>query len=145
MGAIAEAFTEYAQPLLDATDGSAEQAERALTLAQVCWNMALEPEGERDEALRNLRPGGRLVINAIRKEDRDREYLLNLDYTEHLWLEKEIKSVANVARRDIAEFLDLASRIPIRPEVQEFELREANRALAELKEGRIRGAKVLRI
>jgi len=97
------------------------------------------------EALRNLRPGGRLVINAIRKEDRDREYLLNLDYTEHLWLEKEIKSVANVARRDIAEFLDLASRIPIRPEVQEFELREANRALAELKEGRIRGAKVLRI
>ena len=56
MGAIAEAFTEYAQPLLDATDGSAEQAERALTLAQVCWNMALEPEGERDEALRNLRP-----------------------------------------------------------------------------------------
>jgi propanol-preferring alcohol dehydrogenase len=97
------------------------------------------------EALRNLRSGGRLVINAIRKEDVDKEYMLNLDYPRHLWLEKEIKSVANVARRDVAEFLDLSARIPIRPEVQEFELADANRALVELKERKIRGAKVLRI
>ena len=97
------------------------------------------------EALNNLRSGGRLVINAIRKEDIDREYLLKLDYPRHLWMEKEIKSVANVARRDIREFLDIASRIPIRPEVQEFRLEEANRALVELKERKIRGAKVLKI
>jgi len=97
------------------------------------------------EALKNLRSGGRLVINAIRKEDIDREYLLKLDYPSHLWLEKEIKSVANVARRDISEFLELASRIPIRPEVQEFGLDEANRALVELKERKIRGAKVLKV
>jgi len=97
------------------------------------------------EALKNLRSGGRLVINAIRKEDMDREYLLKLDYPSHLWLEKEIKSVANVARRDISEFLELASRIPIRPEVQEFGLEEANRALVELKDRKIRGAKVLKI
>ncbi len=97
------------------------------------------------EALNNLRSGGRLVINAIRKEDIDREYLLKLDYPSHLWMEKEIKSVANVARRDIREFLDIASRIPIRPEVQEFRLEEANRALVELKERKIRGAKVLKI
>jgi propanol-preferring alcohol dehydrogenase len=97
------------------------------------------------EALRNLRSGGRLVINAIRKEDVDKEYMLNLDYPRHLWLEKEIKSVANVARRDVAEFLNLSARIPIRPEVQEFELADANRALVELKERKIRGAKVLRI
>ncbi|MCJ7683368.1 MAG: zinc-dependent alcohol dehydrogenase family protein [Desulfobacteraceae bacterium] len=97
------------------------------------------------EALKNLRSGGRLVINAIRKEDIDREYLLKLDYPRHLWMEKEIKSVANVARRDIREFLGLASRIPIRPEVQEFGLEEANRALVELKERKIRGAKVLKI
>ncbi len=95
------------------------------------------------EALKNLQSGGRLVINAIRKEDLDREYLLNLDYPRHLWLEKEIKSVANVARRDISEFLDIASQIPIKPEVQEFALDEANRALVELKERKIRGAKVL--
>ncbi|MBC8419964.1 MAG: zinc-dependent alcohol dehydrogenase family protein [Desulfobacterales bacterium] len=97
------------------------------------------------EALKNLRSGGRLVINAIRKEDLDREYLLNLDYPAHLWMEKEIKSVANVARRDIIEFLDLAAQIPIKPEVQEFALDEANNALVELKERKIRGAKVLKV
>jgi propanol-preferring alcohol dehydrogenase len=97
------------------------------------------------EALKNLRPGGRLVINAIRKEQLDKEYLLRLDYPSHLWLEKEIKSVANVARRDIGEFLELASQIPIVPEVQEFSLQDANRTLMELKERKIRGAKVLRI
>jgi propanol-preferring alcohol dehydrogenase len=97
------------------------------------------------EGMRNLAPGGRLVINAIRKEEVDKESLLKLDYAEHLWMEKEIKSVANVTRRDIAEFLDLAARIPIRPEVQVYPLEEANQALRELKERKIRGAKVLRI
>ena len=95
------------------------------------------------EALRNLTPGGRLVINAIRKEDRDKEYLLNIDYTEHLWMEKEIKSVANVAGSDITEFLELAARIPIRPETEVYSLEDANRALVELKQRKIRGAKVL--
>ena len=95
------------------------------------------------EALRNLAPGGRLVINAIRKEDVDKDYLLRLDYPTHLWMEKEIKSVANVARRDVIEFLDLAAAIPIKPEIQEYPLEEANRALVELKERKIRGAKVL--
>jgi propanol-preferring alcohol dehydrogenase len=97
------------------------------------------------EALMNLKPGGRLVINAIRKEDVDKDYLLNIDYPEHLWLEKEIKSVANVARKDVAEFLQIAAEIPFKPDVQEFELSEANTALLELKERKIRGAKVLRI
>jgi len=97
------------------------------------------------EGLKNLECGGRLIINAIRKEDFDKEYLLKLDYPSHLWLEKEIKSVANVARRDISEFLQLAAEIPIKPHVQEFSLEEANKALLELKERKIRGGKVLRI
>ena len=97
------------------------------------------------EALKNLKRGGRLVVNAIRKEDRDKDYLLKLDYPVHLWLEKEIKSVANVARTDVREFLQLAAEIKIKPEVQEFALEDANRALAELKERKIRGAKVLKI
>ncbi len=97
------------------------------------------------EALKNLEPGGRLVINAIRKEEVDKEYLLRLDYPLHLWMEKEIKSVANVTRRDVREFLELAAEIPIRPEVQEFALEQANQALVELKTRKIRGAKVLRI
>ncbi len=97
------------------------------------------------EALKNLEPAGRLVINAIRKEDSDKNYLLQLDYSDHLWMEKEIKSVANVSRRDIEEFLTLAAQIPIIPEVEEYPLDESNRALSDLKEGNIRGAKVLRI
>lgn len=97
------------------------------------------------EALKNLKSSGRLVINAIRKEEKDKDYLLKLDYPLHLWMEKEIKSVANVASRDVREFLQLAAKIPIKPEIQEFSLEEANTALLELKERKIRGAKVLRI
>jgi len=97
------------------------------------------------EGLKALAPGGRLVINAIRKEDLDRKALLGLDYAGHLWLEKEIKSVANVTRQDVSEFLRLAAEIPLRPEVQEFELEEANQALMDLKNRKIRGAKVLKI
>lgn len=95
------------------------------------------------EALANLRPGGRLVINAIRKEEADKDYLRNLRYHDHLWMEREIKSVANITARDIAEFLPLAAEIPLKPEVQTFPLQDANRALVELKQGRVRGAKVL--
>jgi propanol-preferring alcohol dehydrogenase len=97
------------------------------------------------EALANLKPGGRLVINAIRKEGRDQNALLGLSYGDHLWMEKEIKSVANVTARDIAEFLPIAAEIPMRPEVQTYPLEEANRALLELKRGPVRGAKVLLI
>ncbi|HDQ03803.1 MAG TPA: alcohol dehydrogenase [Deltaproteobacteria bacterium] len=97
------------------------------------------------EALKNLVPVGRLVINAIRKEEADKDYLLKLDYAKHLWEEKEIKSIANVARRDIDEFLKFAAKIPIIPEVEEYPLEDANRALTELKDGKIKGAKVLRI
>jgi len=97
------------------------------------------------EALKQLESGGRLVINAIRKEEADKKYLLNLDYTEHLWMEKEIKSVANVSPRDVKEFLELAGDIPIRSKVEEYELGDANTALLELKKGNIKGAKVLKL
>lgn len=97
------------------------------------------------EALKNLAPGGRLVINAIGKEDVDKNELLRLDYPSHLWMEKEIKSVANVSRRDVREFLSLAAEMGVTPEFQEFALEEANQALVELKSRKIRGAKVLRI
>jgi propanol-preferring alcohol dehydrogenase len=97
------------------------------------------------EALANLRPGGRLVINAIRKEDKDKEALLRLDYGQHLWMEKEIKTVANVTHQDIADFLPIAARIPLKPEVQIYPLKDANRALLELKRGPVRGAKVLQV
>ena len=93
------------------------------------------------EALKNLEKGGRVVINAIRKTTTIPE----LDYAEHLWYEKELKSVANVTRRDAEEFLPLAAEIPIVPEVQEFGLEEVNEVLILLKRGKIRGAAVLKM
>ena len=95
------------------------------------------------EALANLLPGGRLVINAIRKEDVDKDSLLKLNYHDYLWMEREIKTVANVTHYDIQEFLPLAADVPIRPEVTTYRLEDANRALMELKRGPVKGAKVL--
>lgn len=95
------------------------------------------------EALRNLEKGGRLVINAIRKEAMDKGCLLELEYPVHLWLEKEIKSVANVTRSNVKEFLQLAAEIGLKPEIQTYKLENANQALLEIKEKKIRGAKVL--
>lgn len=93
--------------------------------------------------MHNLAPGGRLVINAIRKQDSDKEALLQLNYESHLWLEREIKSVANITAMDIADFLPIAAVIPITPSVQSYSLEDANHALMELKHGSVRGAKVL--
>ena len=95
------------------------------------------------EGLRHLAPGGRLVINAIRKEDGDRDVLAHLDYPAHVWMEKEVKSVANVTRRDVSEFLHAAASMGLRPEVQEYALEKANQALRDLKSRSVRGAKVL--
>lgn len=96
-------------------------------------------------ALRQLEPGGRLVINAIRKVDTDRHCMTGIDYERDLWREKIIQSVANVTRADVREFLALAAEVPIHPTVEEFPFADANRALLELKERKIRGAKVLRV
>jgi alcohol dehydrogenase, propanol-preferring len=121
----------------DTIDTSPEKIDRAIDTTPV-WGTIVH-------ALKNLERGGRLVINAIRKEEADKKELLGLSYPEHLWLEKEIKSVANVASRDVREFLELASRMKIRPEVEVFPLEDANTALMELKQRKIRGAKVIKI
>lgn len=96
-------------------------------------------------ALQVLRPGGRLVINAIRKEATDRHLLGQISYRRHLWMEKELKTVANVTARDIEEFLAIAAEIPLQPVVRTYPLEEANAALRDLKAGHIRGANVLLI
>ena len=96
-------------------------------------------------ALECLRPGGRLVINAIRKEAADRDLMASIRYEDHLWMEKEIKSVANVTCRDLEEFLPVAAAIPLHVEVQLYALDQANQALWDLRSGHVRGAKVLNI
>ena len=100
------------------------------------------PVGETvPHALRALEKGGRLILAVIRKRDP----IPALDYAQCLWDEREIKSVANITRKDAEEFLPLAAAIPIIPEVQEFELEKANQALILLKQGDIQGAGVLRM
>ena len=94
-------------------------------------------------AMEALAPGGRLVINAIRKEADDRDRLLDLDYERHLWREKTLTTVANVTRNDVRACLELAATIPLRPSVTPFPLDQANQALIELRQGHVRGAKVL--
>ncbi|MDH3409949.1 MAG: zinc-dependent alcohol dehydrogenase family protein [Gammaproteobacteria bacterium] len=96
-------------------------------------------------ALGQLKPGGRLVINAIRKEDADRDVMASIRYEDHLWHEKEIKTVANVTHRDIEEFLPIAASVPLQVETQTYALEAANEALQDLRSGHIRGAKVLEI
>ncbi|MFA5554434.1 MAG: zinc-dependent alcohol dehydrogenase family protein [Phycisphaerae bacterium] len=100
------------------------------------------PAGEcvRD-ALGVLQRGGRLVINAIRKETP----IPAMDYAEYLWLEREIKSVANVTKADAEEFLPIAAEIGIKPTVEEFPLEQANEVLFKMKHSQLKAAAVLKI
>lgn len=89
--------------------------------------------------LRNLQKGGKLVINAIRKES----LIPAMEYADLLWSERTIQSTANVTRADGVEFLAIAAEIGLRPEVTEYRLEEANEALLAIKQSRIVGAAVL--
>jgi propanol-preferring alcohol dehydrogenase len=96
--------------------------------------------------LPHLAPGGRFVINAIRKVRGDQQELLRLGYATHLWMEREIKTVANVTRADVREMLEAAVAIGLRPTVDEVPLERVNEVLAKLRTGvSIRGATVLRV
>jgi alcohol dehydrogenase, propanol-preferring len=90
-------------------------------------------------ALAMLRKGGVLVLGGIHMSP-----IPPLDYS-LIYHERVIRSVANNTRADGEEFLRIAAEIPISTEIQTFPLREANRALAELKHDRVRGAAVLRV
>jgi len=120
------------------TESEAPAAPHAIIDTTPAWKPVLA-------ALERLRPGGRLVINAIRKESADRDLMAGIRYEDHLWHEKEIKTVANVTHQDIAEFLPIAASVPLQVEVQTYPLESANVALRELRAGHIRGAKVLKI
>ncbi len=62
-----------------------------------------------------------------------------------LWEERSIKSVANLTRQDAIEFLDVAFKIPIKTNVHQYELKDANQALADLRAGKFHGAAVLKM
>jgi len=88
-------------------------------------------------ALRAVARGGRVVCAGIHMTD-----IPSFPYS-ILWEERSILSVANLTRRDGVEFLDLAPRVPVRTETVPYPLREANRALDDLRAGRLTGAAVL--
>lgn len=117
------------------TDTPPTQANAIIDTTPV-WNPVVE-------SLLHLKPAGRLVINAIRKETEDQDALLKIRYQDHLWMEKEIKTVANITSTDVAEFLQLAARVPIKPNTQIYPFARANEALMDLKHRHIQGAKVL--
>jgi propanol-preferring alcohol dehydrogenase len=90
-------------------------------------------------ALQATAPGGTVAINAIHLDG-----IPAFDY-DLLWRERGLRSVANFTRQDAREFLALAAEIPIRAEVTEFGLEDANTALTRLDAGEIQGTAVLRL
>ena len=92
------------------------------------------------DALRVLRRGGTVAIADITMSP-----IPEIDYDRLLYHERVVRSVANSTREDAREFLSLAAEIPVRTEVQEFSLADANQALVAMKHSRLRGAAVLRI
>jgi propanol-preferring alcohol dehydrogenase len=99
-------------------------------------------------------PAGRLVLDALRVLEKGGTLALagiymttipEMDYQEHLYYEKTVRSVANCTRKDAEDLLKLAGEMPIHTEVQEFSLEEANHALLLLKQGKIQGAGVLKV
>jgi propanol-preferring alcohol dehydrogenase len=118
------------------TDGTPPAPCHAIIDTTPAWRPVLA-------ALANLAPGGRLIVNAIRKEAGDSDCLATLDYERHLWREKSLQSVANVTARDLAETLALAAAFNIKVHVDTAPLAAANEALLALKRGGVRGARVL--
>ncbi len=90
-------------------------------------------------ALASVAPGGVVVCGGIHMSP-----IPSFPYS-LLWEERMVRSVANLTRRDAQELLALAPAIPLRSDVQLYELEQANEALADLRQGRVRGAAVLRI
>lgn len=91
------------------------------------------------KALRDVRKGGVVVCGGIHMSE-----IPAFPY-DILWGERAVCSVANLTRADGEELLDLAARIPLRTEVTPYPLAETNRALEDLRAGRLRGAAVIEI
>jgi propanol-preferring alcohol dehydrogenase len=89
-------------------------------------------------ALSSLRKGGVVAINAIHLDR-----MPQFDYDSLLWGERQIRSVANMTRADARDFLELAAKIGLKPQVTVFPLDQANEALAAVKQDQINGAAVI--
>src|SRR5579864_513298 len=90
-------------------------------------------------ALSAMAPGGTVVCAGIHMSD-----IPSFPYS-LLWRERVVRSVANLTRQDATEFLALAPRVPVKTHVQPYPFADANRALDDLRSGRVTGAAVLRL
>ncbi|MEK6481885.1 zinc-dependent alcohol dehydrogenase family protein [Catalinimonas sp. 4WD22] len=91
------------------------------------------------EALKASDKGGIVVSGGIHMSD-----IPSFPY-KLLWEERQIRSVANLSRKDGQEYLRLAPQVPIRTEIQIYTLAQANEALSDLRTGNVQGAAVLKI
>jgi propanol-preferring alcohol dehydrogenase len=114
----------------DATERPPQALDRAVTFAPAGAVVVA--------ALASLRKGGVVAINAIHLDA-----IPQFDYDSLLWGERQIRSVANMTRRDAQDFLALAQTINLKPHARAFPLEEANQALAALAADDITGAAVL--
>ena len=89
------------------------------------------------EALSRVAPGGTVVCAGIHMSD-----IPMFPYS-LLWQERTLRSVANLTRQDARDFLALAPMVPVKTHIQSYDLTDANRALADLRAGRVRGTAVL--
>jgi propanol-preferring alcohol dehydrogenase len=130
---------------------SERAAARALGAAWV-GGYADPPPQPLDAAI-TFAPSGDVVVAALRAVDRGGVVAINAIHLDRipqfdydlLWLERQVRSVANVTRADVREFLALAAAIPIRTRTEVFPLAAAEEALVRLKAGRIGGAAVLAV
>lgn len=112
-------------------DDPPKKLDAAIVFAPVSWVAV--------EALKKLDKGGRLVFAEIHMSP-----FKELDYS-LLWYERELKSTANVTRRDVREFLEEAAKAGVKPDITVYDLKDANKALYDLKYGGIKGSAVLKI
>ena len=132
---------------------SVAEQRRALELGAAWAGSYADPPPERLDAAVTFAPVGSVVVDALRALDKGGVVAINaihldripeFDY-DHLWGERQLRSVANVTRADVADLIGLAAEIPIRTTVQRFGLDRAGEALVDLAAGRISGAAVLTI
>jgi propanol-preferring alcohol dehydrogenase len=134
-------------------EGDTEKQEQARSLGATWAGAVGDPEaGDLDAAiifapagelvpaaLRALAPGGTVVCAGIHMSD-----IPSFPY-EILWHEHSVRSVANLTRQDGEEFLSLAPEVPVETEIELYELADANRALDDIRHGRVGGTAVLQI
>lgn len=113
-----------------------------------------EALSEKMDSIVNFTPAGETVPAGMRLLEKGGTQALagiymspipEMDYTEHLYHERRLRSVANATRQDGKDLVHIAAQIPVRPITEVFALRDANRALQLLKKGKINGAAVLKI